>query len=210
MPEAAAAVVVGEREFHSMHLTQWLETELKMKYALPIKAGTYLETDGQVFKAGELAVEGESFQMSGVKITKAAKLDYRTNLTVHWATDEAERWRLATNLELAKRVQTYRQRFWIEEMFSDHKSRGLNLEKTRVKDPDRWQTLLIAVTLAYLWLMEIGFTVVTSGEAKKVDNRGAKRSVSLCQIGLRWRRELLNDELLPPMFSVNFGETGKT
>jgi len=210
LPAAAEAVVVADREFHSIHLAQWLEAELKMKYALRIKAGTYLETDGQVFKAGELAVAGESFQMSGVKITKAAKLDYRTNLTVHWATDEDEPWLLATNLELAESVQTYRKRFWIEEMFSDHKSRGLNLEKTRFKDLDRLQRLLIAVTLAYLWLMEIGFTVVKSGEAKKVDNRGARRSVSLCQIGLRWLRELLNDGLLPQMFTVNFGETGKT
>ncbi len=209
LPEAAEAVVVADREFHSIHLAQWIEEELRLKYVLPIKAGTSLEIAGQWMKAGQLAVVGESLQVSAVKIARAAKLDYRTNLTVHWASGEDEPWLLATNLELANSVQTYQQRFCIEEMFSDHKSRGLNLEKTRFKDADRLQRLLIAMTLAYLWLMEIGFTVIDAGEAKKVDNRGAKRSVSLCQIGLRWLRELMNNELFPPLFTVNFQGTGK-
>jgi len=126
-------------------------------------------------------------------------------LTVHWAAEEEEPWVLATNLELEKRIEIYAKRFWIEEMFSDHKSRGLNLEKTRLTDADRIQKLLVAVTLAYLWLMEIGFSVVSAGNAKQVDNKGAERSVSLCQIGFRWLRELLNDGLSPPLFTVNFG-----
>jgi len=41
-------------------------------------------------------------------------------------------------------------------MFSDHKSRGLNLESTRLTGPDRIERLLVAVTLAYLWIMERG------------------------------------------------------
>ncbi|HKE03218.1 MAG TPA: hypothetical protein VKE91_04120, partial [Blastocatellia bacterium] len=46
-----------------------------------------------------------------------------------------------------KASETYAERFWIEEMFSDHKSRGLNLESTRLTDPDRIERLLVAVTL---------------------------------------------------------------
>jgi hypothetical protein len=210
LPESSEAMIVADREFHSIHLAEWVEKELNLKYALRIKAGNYLELDGQVMKIGELARDGESFQLAEVKITKDVKLQYRTKLTVHWATDEEEPWILATNLELAESVATYAKRFWIEEMFSDHKSRGLNLEKTRVRDTDRLQRLLIAMTLAYLWVMEIGFSVVSAGQGKKVDNKGASRSVSLCQIGLRWLRELLNDGLSPPIFTINFGATEKT
>ena len=64
-------------------------------------------------------------------------------------------------------------------MFSDHKSRGLNLEKTRLKDANRIQRLLVAVTIAYLWLMQIGNLVVAQGKHKEVDNKAAQRSVSL-------------------------------
>ena len=208
LPAKAKAVIVAEREFHSIRLAEWLEKELKLDYALRIKAGTYIEFDGEMLKTSELAVKGESFQMSDVKITKDVELDYRTNLTVHWAADEDEPWCLATNLDVEESLEVYAKRFWIEEMFSDHKSRGLNLEKTRLTDANRLQKLLVAVTIAYLWLMEIGFSVVSAGNPKQVDNKGAERSVSLCQIGLRWLRELLNDGLSPPLFTANFGAIG--
>jgi len=208
LPAKAKAVIVADREFHSIRLAEWLEKELKLDYALRIKAGTYIEFDGELLKTSAVAVKGESFQMSDVKITKDVELDYRTNLTVHWAADEEEPWCLATNLDVEESLEVYAKRFWIEEMFSDHKSRGLNLEKTRLTDANRLQKLLVAVTIAYLWLMEIGFSVVSAGNPKQVDNKGAERSVSLCQIGLRWLRELLNDGLSPPLFTVNFGAIG--
>jgi len=100
--------------------------------------------------------------------------------------------------------EIYANRYWIEEMLSDHKSRGLNLESTRLTDPDRIKRLLVAVTLAYLWIMEVGALVVTSGQRRQVDNRGASRSVSLCQIGLRWLSERRNLGFLPPLFSGCF------
>jgi transposase len=207
LPEKVQAVIVADREFHSIRLAEWIEKELKLDYVLRIRSGTYIEFDGELLKTSEIAASGESFQLTDVKITKDAKVEYRTNLTVHWEEEEEEAWVLAANLELAESIIIYRKRFWIEEMFSDHKSRGLNLEKTRLKDADRIQRLLIAVTLAYLWLMEIGFSVVVEGNAKQVDNKGLERSVSLCQIGLRWLRELLNDGLSPPLFTANFETT---
>lgn len=98
LPEKAKAVIVADREFHSIRLAEWLEKELKLDYALRIKAGTYIEFDGEMLKTSELAIKGESFQMSDVKITKDGKLTYRTKLTVHWAADEDEPWCLATRL----------------------------------------------------------------------------------------------------------------
>jgi hypothetical protein len=71
-------------------------------------------------------------------------------------------------------------------------------------DPDRIERLLVAVTLAYLWIMEVGVFVVNSGQWRQVDNRGASRSVSLCQIGLRWLSERRNLGFLPPLFSGCF------
>ena len=50
----------------------------------------------------------------------------------------------------------YAQWFWIEAMFSDQKSRALNLESSRMTDSNRLQRLLVAVCLAYLWMMELG------------------------------------------------------
>lgn len=204
LPENAQVRIVADREFHSVHLAEWIEKELELDYVLRLKVGTFVEIDGEMLKINELAVKGESHQFQNVRITKDEKLSYRTNLTVHWAAEEEEPWALATNLEQAESIKVYGKRYWIEEMFSDHKSRGLNLEKTRLMDADRIQKLLVAVTIAYLWLMQIGNLVVAQGETKQVDNKGAKRSVSLCQIGLRWLRELIFEGVSPPIFTANF------
>lgn len=206
LPEHAHVRIVADREFHSVHLAEWIEKELKLDYVLRLKIGTFVEIDGSLLKISELAVRGESHQFQDVRITKDEKLTYRTNLTVHWAAEEEEAWALATNLEKAESIKVYGKRYWIEEMFSDHKSRGLNLEKTRLTDADRIQKLLVAVTIAYLWLMQIGNSVVVEDNYKKVDNKGANRSVSLCQIGLRWLRELIAEGVSPPIFTADFKE----
>jgi len=210
LPEQAPVRIVADREFHSVHLAEWIEKELEFDYVLRLKVGTFVEIDGSLLKISELAVRGESHQFRDVKITKGEKVTYRTNLTIHCGAEEAAPWALATNLEQAESVKVYSKRYWIEEMFSDHKSRGLNLEKTRLADADRIRKLLVAVTIAYLWLMQIGHSVVVAGNHKEVDNKGAERSVSLCQIGLRWLRELIADGVSPPIFTANFEENWGT
>lgn len=67
-----------------------------------------------------------------------------------WDQDQDEPGLLISDVSDPDRIQLiYRQRFWIAEMFSDHQSQGLNVEATRITDPDRVQRLLVAVTLAY-------------------------------------------------------------
>jgi hypothetical protein len=83
----------------------------------------------------------------------------------------------------------------------------LNLEQTRLTDPARLQRLLVAVTLAYLWVLQIGLHVVQKGWWRQVDNRGQARSVRLCQIGLRWLTEERNAGRLPPLFTLTFAFT---
>jgi hypothetical protein len=83
--------------------------------------------------------------------------------------------RLVTNrfdLTTAQIIRLYAWRWQVEEMFSDHKSRGLDLEATRLSDPDRLERLLVAVSLAYLWVLQIGFQVTQTGWWRQVDNRG--------------------------------------
>jgi DDE family transposase len=207
LPEGARrrTTIIADREFHSIHLATWIETTLKLNFALRIKAGTCVEYLGDWYNAGDLATRGRTRIRKSIKVTTDGKATHRVNLAAVWDRDQEEPWLLITNLTDAEHVrEIYSNRFWIEEMFSDHKSRGLNLESTRLTDPDRIERLLVAVTLAYLWIMEVGVFVVTSGQWRQVDNRGASRSVSLCQIGLRWLSERLNLGFLPPLLSGCF------
>jgi hypothetical protein len=213
LPEGARlrTTVIADREFHSIHLATWIEQSLGLNFVLRIKAGTSVEYGGHRYRAGELASRGRTQIWKSVKVTMDRKASHRVNLVTVWEQSEAEPWLLITNLTRAKQVrEIYANRFWIEEMFSDHKSRGLNLESTRLTEPDRLERLLVAVTLAYLWIMEVGAFAVHQGLWRQVDNRGAERSVSLCQTGLRWLQECQHGGLLPPLFSGRFKPLGAT
>ena len=205
LPPGAQATVVADREFHSIHLAQWIAETLQLNFVLRLKAGTKVELDGNWYKAGELVWQGRTNFFAGLKVTSDPKANVRVNLVTRWDEDQAEPWLLITNLTSARQVCAhYAARFWIEEMFSDHKSRGLNLEATRLTDPDRLERLLIAVSLAYLWILEVGAFVVQIGQLHQVDNRGATRSISLCQIGLRWFQERQHLGRLPPSLTGCF------
>lgn len=205
LPEGARATVVADREFHSIHLATWVEEHLGLNFVLRIKAGTHVEYAGHWYAAGELASKGRTYFYDSVKVTTDQRARHRVNLVTIWDPAQAEPWLLITNHADAEVVrEIYQARFWIEEMFSDNKSRGLNLEATRLTDPARIERLLVAVTLAYLWIMEVGALVVTRGQWRQVDNRGAERSVSLCQIGLRWLKEGQNQGFLPHLFTGYF------
>lgn len=211
LPAGARATIIADREFHSIFLATWIEQSLGLNFVLRIKAGTTVEYDGHRYTAGELSSPGKVLCWESVKVTMDRKASHRVNLVTVWEKGQEEPWLLITNLTDADTVhRIYSQRFWIEEMFSDHKSRGLNLEATRLTDPDRLERLLVAVTLAYLWIMEVGALVVSRGQWRQVDNRGAERSVSLCQIGLRWLQERRNNGFLPPIFSGCFGSLEPT
>ena len=71
-----------------------------------------------------------------------------------WAEDNEEPIYLVTNLKspsLACRY--YSKRFRIETFFSDQKSRGFNIDKSHLSDPDRLSRLLMAACLAYIWII---------------------------------------------------------
>jgi hypothetical protein len=61
---------------------------------------------------------------------------------------------LITNLtDCDTACRCYQKRMHIETLFSDQKSRGFQLHRSHLRDPQR---LLIAACLAYLWIIYLG------------------------------------------------------
>ena len=58
---------------------------------------------------------------------------------------------VATNGPANKALNIYRKRWQIECLFGDSKTRGLNIEDTRLTDPTKLDTLLVVITLAMAW-----------------------------------------------------------
>lgn len=53
-------------------------------------------------------------------------------------------------------IQYYKRRFRIETLFGNMKSRGFNIHKTKVQNPDIINGLILIVSWAYIWLVHLG------------------------------------------------------
>jgi hypothetical protein len=81
-----------------------------------------------------------------------------------WAKDEAEPLYLVSNLSVAEEaIRYYQKRYRIETFFADQKSRGFNIQKSHIEDPQRLSRLLIASCLAYIWIIYLGTLCKSDG-----------------------------------------------
>ena len=100
---------------------------------------------------------------------------------------------VATNRRQAKQaLNLYRRRWGIECLFADAKTRGLNLEDTRLRAAEKLDTLLILVALAITWAYRCATrTMVMKAIARKTHGR---REKSWFRTGLdALRRWIVND-----------------
>ena len=79
------------------------------------------------------------------------------NITVWHEGKYKEAIYLLSNLDYPALItQLYKKRFKIETFFSDHKSRGFNLQRSHLSDPERLAKLLIVTCLAYIFCILAG------------------------------------------------------
>jgi len=90
----------------------------------------------------------------------------------------------ATSRNPATADNTYEKRFNIEPMHKDWKSNAFDLEKTRVTDPKRIETLLIPIAFAYIFCVLEGEQKEENGDIR-TPPKGKTRMVSLFLSGLR-------------------------
>jgi hypothetical protein len=102
-----------------------------------------------------------------------------------WGREYQEPIYLVSNLTLPEEAcQLYRKRFHIETLFSDFKGRGFQLQKSGLIDPMRVSRLLIAVSLAYVWVISFGVYALKMGW-DKIIHRTDRCDLSLFELGKR-------------------------
>ena len=100
---------------------------------------------------------------------------------------------VATNRQDARQaLNHYRRRWGIECLFADAKTRGLNLEDTRLRAAEKLDCLLVVVTLAILWAYRCATrTMAMKAIARKTHGR---REKSWFRVGFdALRRWIVND-----------------
>jgi hypothetical protein len=203
IPEGTKVVLLGDGEFDGTQLQETL-TELGWKYACRTSKGHTVTWDGETFPVAELGAcikAGRLIELKEVQITREA---YGPVLLLCcWAKGHVEPLYLVSNMSSAEEaIGYYKKRFRIETFFSDHKSRGFNIQKSHLADPQRLSRLLIASCLAYIWLVYLGALCKRDGW-QSIIHRRKRCDLSLFQLGLRLIEHFLNEGLpIPVQFHV--------
>jgi hypothetical protein len=134
---------------------------------------------------------GEIFDAPGCKFTQKK---YGPVLALCWWREDCkEPIYLVSNLDSPEEAcRLYSKRFRIETLFSDAKSRGFNLHKSRITAPDRLSRLMIGACLAYYWIVYLG-AVAVNGDWWQEIHRSNRCDLSFFQLGLRLLKHFLKN-----------------
>ena len=190
--------VVADREFASPKLAEWLKNLYDVSVTLRIKASMYLMgEDTPEIKVASLIrkmVKGSRHILYNQVLTRDSS--FKMNVLLTWNKDYDEPLVVATTLANPTHADaTYEQRFNIEHMHKDWKSNAFDLEKTRVTDPKRIETLLIPIAFAYILCVLEGEEKEQNGDVR-MPPKGKARMVGLFLSGLRTISRYLQRESL--------------
>ena len=193
VPEGSDVIVLGDGEFDGTTLQATLQG-FGWAYVCRTAKNILLREADEWFSFADLDVQrGQRFGIPEVDFTAQA---YGPVLAIAWWESQyKEPLFLVTNLELVEEAcYWYAKRFRIETFFSDQKSRGFNLHKSHLSDPERLTRLMMATCLAYIWLIYLGVMAKQQGWQRHL-HRNHRCDLSLFQLGLRFLDHCLNEGL---------------
>jgi len=181
LPNGLDTILIGDGEFHSIDLMAWLQ-EKGWHFRLP--DGTWVQPQDIDIRPGERQYLQEVYLTQG----KYGPV----NLAITWDPDEDEPWYIVTD-QVADyyMLLDYSRRMWIEEMSGDFKDGRIHLQKSRLWQPNRLSRLLLALCIAYTWLIHLGAYLIKRGWRHLVD-RTDRRDRSLPHLACLWLQRCLN------------------
>jgi len=197
LPAGGSVVLLGDGEFDSIELQTFLQ-DAGWDYVCRTAKNTQVCLDGEWQSLDQVELwPGSCLPLYDALFTRQA---YGPVLVILW-------WRkgykepiyLVTNLPVMEEAcHWYRKRMRIETFFSDQKSRGFNLHKSHISDPQRLARLMIAACFAYIWLIYLGVLCTQDGLVKHI-HRSDRCDLSLFQLGMDLMEHCLNENLPIPV-----------
>ena len=145
---------------------------------------------GKSMQLHQLAHRNEVWNGHG-RLFKCASRYVRSHVFVAWQQGQREPWCLATN-DRTVESHTYAKRMWQELSFKDLKSAGWQWQNSQLHDPQRASRLLLALTLAYAWIMTQGTFVLHSQQLIRDICDGQTQRYSPFRAGLRFFKRMLH------------------
>lgn len=160
VPKGCRKVLLGDGEFDGNDL-QALLIEHGWDYVVRTRKNmTAYERDSDRFCFKSLGTGGgEYFFLAELQITQQRYGP--VNLLVWHNKKYPEALYLLTNLDYPPQISGYyKKRFIIETFFADQKTKGFQIHRSRLNDPERIAHLLIAACLAYVFLLMVGLQAI--------------------------------------------------
>lgn len=210
IPEDAEVVLLGDAEYDTTEMLDWVEAETSWKYVMRTGTNLLVKQGSDWQPIGDFEVtHGRLRMIYDVAFTQIAELP--ANLVVWWGSEYENPLFLITNVASAAwAAWYYRRRFLIETFFSDQKSRGFHIHKSHLSNPARLSRLLVAACLAYIWMICLGLFALAREKHKLID-RTDRIDKSIFRLGLDWFKHVLKKGLpiqvflrfQPDLFTVN-------
>jgi len=203
IPEGTKVVFLGDGEFDGTDLQKTMN-DAGWLYACRTAKSTVATWEDLTFHLdllGSSIKRGMLIELKEVQFTRDA---YGPVMVLCcWAKGEVEPLYLVSNMSVAEEaIRYYQKRFRIETFFSDQKSRGFNIQKSHIEEPQRLSRLLIATCLAYIWIVYLGSLCKSDGW-QAIIHRGNRCDLSLFRLGLQLLEHFLNEGLpIPVQFYV--------
>ena len=188
LPPERVAVLLGDREFIGRDFLSWLDAR-GIGFVVRIKKDAWLRhvRSGAAYRAGPLFAllrDGDRRRLRG-KWTV-----YGTACHVTAVREQGSTWMLVSNRHPNTAQVLYKQRWQVETLFGVLKSRGFDLEATRLSAPERVERLFGVLAVALVWVLGVGAREVAErAVATKTHGRPAR---SLFRVGLDRLTRLLS------------------
>ena len=213
LPSNPEIVLLGDGEFDSVELQKFARSK-GWKYVFRTAKNSLVETqDGEKFHLGSCYPDliQDHFWLPEVYFSEQR---YGVVYCLVWHQYIYENpIYLVTNIDEVIDVKHfYKKRFSIETIFGDIKSRGFNLQKVRVGDPEMLQNLLIVVCLAFIIVFTFGVNKKYI-KISRIIRKDRVDSYSVFQIGIKIANYIIENQvdifyklnnIFKPCFCVRF------
>jgi len=193
VPPICRKVLLGDGEFDGIGLQKLLD-ENGWEYVLRTRKDLLATEDGDIFRLRTVGTgQQEHFFIPDLKISQQGYGP--VNLLIWHSKKYKDALYLLSNMSFAQQISSYyKKRFSIETLFSDQKTKGFQLHRSKIDDPKRLANLLIAACLAYVLLLLVALQGQTKNLTWQV-HRKDRCDLSLFILGKRLLEYLIDHRI---------------
>jgi hypothetical protein len=207
LPKAAHVYLIGDREFPGQDMRELIQEQPWIP-VIRTKGNLLVEwEDGTRCRVADLAPPpGPRCFYQRVWLMAWAWGPYSLSLANPAQAKRSQKaedpWYIVCTVPATPHILTlYAAHMWADELFRDLKSHGFHLEQTRLTHTERLDRLMLALALAYWWVLGRGIWGDRLQLRQPVD-RCKHPKCSLFTLGLRWIHRRLTLDKLPDVVLI--------